>query len=401
MNGKRHTVRVHERDAPFRLHCGWLSCLLGILLLTACQGDSGTAPTTPSSTKFSAAAASGHASCGLTTDGVVYCWGDVSLGIDLVGTSVSNTPVRFDRQGALRFASLSVGGTHICGLTAEGAAFCWGDNTAGQLGNGTNTSSYAPVAVVGGHTFRMLSAGGVHTCGLTLAGAVYCWGAHPGDGVPGYHKNSAPVSIVGGRTYIAVSAGVQHACATATTGDVYCWGDNQGGQLGDGTGSYIERTTPVRALGGVAFASVSSGGVHTCALTADGTAYCWGNNTFGRVGSGLPITALTPQQVATNVRFSSIVAGAQHTCAIALSGGAYCWGYNIQGQGGTGTTNSEIVAPTAVSGNRPMKWLALGHNHTCGITVDGIAYCWGLNANGQLGDGTTTDRRQPSLVARP
>jgi alpha-tubulin suppressor-like RCC1 family protein len=401
MDGKRRKVRVHERAAPFRLHGGRLSGLIAILLLTACQSDSGTAPTSPSGITFSAVAASGHASCGLTTDGVVYCWGDVALGIHLVGTSVSNTPVRFDRQGAHRFTTLSVGGMHICGLTAEGAAFCWGDNTAGQLGDGTNTSSYAPVAVVGGHTFRMLSAGGVHTCGLTLAGSVYCWGAHPGDGVPGYHKNSAPASIVGGRTYITVSAGEQHACATATTGDVYCWGDNQSGQLGDGTSSYIERTTPVRALGGVAFASVSSGGLHTCALTSDGTAYCWGNNTFGRVGSGLPITALTPQQVATNVRFSSIVAGAQHTCAIALSGGAYCWGYNIQGQGGTGTTNSDIVAPTAVSGNRAMKSLALGHNHTCGVAVDGIPYCWGFNEFGQLGDGTTTNRRQPSPVVRP
>ena len=122
MNGKRHTVRVHERDAPFRLHCGWLSCLLGILLLTACQGDAGTAPTTPSSTKFSAVAASGHASCALTTDGVVYCWGDVSLGIDLVGTLVSNTPVRFDRQGALRFASLSVGGHAY--LRTHGGGYC-------------------------------------------------------------------------------------------------------------------------------------------------------------------------------------------------------------------------------------------------------------------------------------
>jgi alpha-tubulin suppressor-like RCC1 family protein len=340
--------------------------------------------------------------CGLTTDGVVYCWGDVSLGIDLVGTSVSNTPVRFDRQGALRFASLSVGGTHICGLTAEGAAFCWGDNTAGQLGNGTNTSSYAPVAVVGGHTFGMLSAGGVHTCGLTLAGAVYCWGAHPGDGVPGYHKNSAPVSIVGGRTYIAVSAGVQHACATATTGDVYCWGDNQGGQLGDGTGSYFERTTPVRALGGR----------RVCQRLIGRSAYVCADRGWYGVLLGqqhLRSRWLWPADhrahAATGRDQRTVLVDRGRRAAYvrdcALSGGAYCWGYNIQGQGGTGTTNSEIVAPTAVSGNRAMKWLALGHNHTCGITVDGTAYCWGLNANGQLGDGTTTDRRQPSLVARP
>ena len=110
---------------------------------------------------------------------------------------------------------------------------------------------------------------------------------------------------------------------------------------------------------------------------------------------------VVPAAVTGGTVFTSLEGGYKHTCGLTGAGAAYCWGYNIQGQGGTGTTNSEIVAPTAVSGNRPMRWLALGHNHTCGITVDGIAYCWGLNENGQLGDGTTTNRRQPSLVVRP
>jgi alpha-tubulin suppressor-like RCC1 family protein len=200
--------------------------------------------------------------------------------------------------GGLTFSSISAGGWfNTCGLDTQGSAYCWGDNTYGELGDSTKTQRSSPVRVVGGITFAAISTGTTHTCGLTSAGSAYCWGANSagqlGDGTT--TDQTSPVAVVGGLTFATISAGAEYTCGVTTSGPAYCWGNNSSGQLGDGT--QTGRTVPTPVAGGLNFASVATGGVgsvegvsaraaHTCGVTTAGTAYCWGDNFYGQLGNG-------------------------------------------------------------------------------------------------------------------
>jgi alpha-tubulin suppressor-like RCC1 family protein len=203
--------------------------------------------------------------------------------------------------GALRFAQLSAGPRHTCGITTAGSAYCWGNNYFGELGNGTTANSATPAAVAGGLTFAVVSAGNNHTCGVTTAGLAYCWGngAPVGDGVDTAHLSLSPVAVVGGHSFVVVSAGGDHTCGVTTTNLAYCWGYNEAGQLGDGTrGWNLIRSSPVSVLGGLRFAAISAGMFHTCGVTTAGAAYCWGDNSFGTLGDGTIDSSFVPAPVA-------------------------------------------------------------------------------------------------------
>jgi alpha-tubulin suppressor-like RCC1 family protein len=193
-------------------------------------------------------------------------------------------------QGGFALASLSVGGTHTCGLTAEGTAYCWGANAAGQLGVGDNVASSAvPLPVSGGIVFASISAGESHTCGLTPNGVLYCWGwnleGELGDG-SGRALSATPNRIAADHVFLAVSAGGLHTCAVDTAHDLYCWGLNANGQLGIGPSGPTIAPTPQRVAGSLAFAKISLGNAHSCAATTAGVWYCWGQNDNGQLGVG-------------------------------------------------------------------------------------------------------------------
>ncbi|HMG18202.1 MAG TPA: Ig-like domain-containing protein [Gemmatimonadales bacterium] len=197
---------------------------------------------------FSRLSAGHNHTCGLATNGRAYCWGINyfgQLGIGsatgpeecIAGTACSTRPVLV--AGGLTFSELDVGFEHTCGLTAAGAAYCWGDNGNGQLGNGSTVSSSVPVAVGGGLTFSALSAGHLgQTCGLTTAGTAYCWG---------WFYGSLPVAVPGGLTFSALSTGGGHSCGMTVAGILYCWGSNGSGALGDG--SLTDSNVPVKVAG--------------------------------------------------------------------------------------------------------------------------------------------------------
>jgi alpha-tubulin suppressor-like RCC1 family protein len=334
----------------------------------------------------------GH-TCGLTAGGAAYCWGNNQsgqLGDGTSGTSALRTrPVAV--QGGLRFSSLSAGEGHNCGIASGGAMHCWGANFAGQLGDGTtNTLRTGPVAVLGGLSLAALSAGAAHTCGVTTHGVAYCWGSNfagqLGDGTT--TDRPTPVAVLGGLSFAAVSAGEAHTCGVTTNGAAYCWGRNYGGQLGDSTTAPY-RASPVLVSGGITFAAVSAGQDHTCARTSGGVVYCWGGNHAGALGDGTTNTLRTsPVAVLGGLTFATVSAGGLHTCGVTTGGAAYCWGDNGTGQLGDGTT-SRRTSPVRIQGGLEFASVSAAQAHTCGVTPRGAAYCWGANQYGQLGIGTT------------
>ena len=261
---------------------------------------------------FSALSIGWTVSCARTPNGSVYCWGDNSFGaLGIAGDTgslgtctagpCSRTPLAV--AGGLAFTALAAGARHACGLTAGGAAYCWGDNEYGQLGIGltagpdtcdTSPCSRTPRAVAGELTFTALNVGLFHTCGRATDGGWYCWGANNygqlGTGATGPEAcagapcSSTPVPVSAGINLTAVFAGRRHSCGVTPADAAYCWGENVNGQLGDSTRA--NSLTPVAVAGGLSFASISPFAYHTCGLTTGGIAYCWGRNAEGQLGSG-------------------------------------------------------------------------------------------------------------------
>ena len=309
--------------------------------------------------------------------------------------AVSDTAAVAVNAAPLDSVKVTVAAQHACYGTDAGATYCWGLNGSGQLGYGSGVGSSTPVLVAGAIEFASISGAGSHTCGLTYNEQIYCWGSNEsgqvGNGTT--TSSSTPVAVQGGLSFESVSAGNRHTCGLTPDGKAYCWGLNSNGQLGDGTTTSQNVPTPV--AGGLKFTSISAALFNTCALTHDGTAYCWGQNSFGVLGDAVPLgqRAVTPVQVAGGLRFVAISAGAIHTCGLTAGGEIYCWGDNAVGQLGNGTTTRSL---TPVLANGGMKFRSLsasnGNNlytHTCAITTSGQAYCWGANSEGQLGTTAT------------
>jgi alpha-tubulin suppressor-like RCC1 family protein len=302
-------------------------------------------------------------------------------------------------------ARVAAGTFHTCAVTAGGGVVCWGRNDRGQLGDGTTTNRWTPTPVTGlGGIVAAVTAGRHHTCALTTGGGVVCWGYNSdgqlGDGTTTQRLTPTPVSGLGSGI-AAIGAGAYHTCALTTAGGVVCWGDNIDGQLGDGTTTPRLTPTVVSGLGSGA-AALAAGRMHTCALTSAGGVQCWGYNASGQLGDGTATNRLTPTGVSgLGSGMAAVAAGDGHTCALTTAGGVVCWGFNMYGQLGDGSTIDRWV-PTGASGLQSgVAAIAAGAEslHTCALTTGGSVVCWGNNADGELGDGTTSDRLTPTPVA--
>jgi alpha-tubulin suppressor-like RCC1 family protein len=348
-----------------------------------------------------AIAAGAYHTCAVTTAGSLLCWGYNAYGQLGDGTSTSRPTPTAVSGLSHGVAAVEAAFRHTCALTTSGAVLCWGDNFYGQLGDGSTTQRITPTAVSGlGSGAGALSGGADHNCALTSGGGVLCWGRNIegqlGDGTTTSRSTPTAVSGLGGGV-TSIAGGHSHTCAV-TPGGLACWGANDAGQLGDGTTT--QRSTPAAAAGlASAPAPVTLGQTHACALTPVGGVVCWGSNSYGQLGNGTTVDRSTPTAVsglATGV--AVVVAGGSHTCALTTAGGVTCWGWNIYGQLGDGSTTNRTTPVSVYGLSSGVAAIAAGYRHTCALTTSGAAVCWGWNAAGQVGDGTTTDRTAPTAV---
>jgi alpha-tubulin suppressor-like RCC1 family protein len=290
---------------------------------------------------------------------------------------------------------VTAGGGYSCALVPStppmpgGAVWCWGRNTTGQLGDGSDTDSMVPVSValpaVAG-----VSAGHDHTCAVNTANQVWCWGADAfgelGDGTTKV-QGEFP-EIVPGVLATQVSAGDGHTCAVTLAQTVECWGDNNFGELGDGTTADASTPQPVTGLTNVI--QVAAGSFHTCALESDGTVWCWGDGSSGALGNGTRTGSDVPEKVGLeNATF--VAAGFADSCAIISGGDLRCWGNNSVGQLGAGNFKDHLVPVQTVGLTSGTGQVTMGQDFSCALVTTSVtsALCWGdADGHGQLGNGS-------------
>ena len=416
--------------------------------LTATSGSSGSLAVTFSggvNVTYSSLSAGGRSTCGTTVDNVLVCWGyngegQLGIGQPPAGSGpVFAVPQPAAATGNLTFRQASVDLYHGCAITLTSLGYCWGVNHDGRLGTNNTQPSNAPVRVVTPLSFRMMAVSRNHSCGLSLSDRIYCWG-FAGEGQIGLGfilsdigVGAVPVVPDSGwvvasdtvQRYQAVVSGGQHSCAISTAmlgSKVYCWGFNPFGQLGNGTTGRDSIPRPIVAsvafngramdvsttVAGTATAmTLAAGYDHTCALDTVGLAWCWGSNALGQLGTatlsfGPGIISAGPVDVANGISFVQITAGENHTCGLTAGGQIYCWGSNARGQLGNsnlGAGGPQSVSSTPVLVTAPgLVFMAVsaGDQHTCALTVDNRALCWGDNQYGQLGDNREHETAQTS-----
>ncbi len=339
-------------------------------------------------------------SCARLAIGTAYCWGDNTYGQLGDGTTTSRTApavVRTATGPLTDIVELAGGGSHTCARLTSGQLRCWGINSSGQLGDGTVTTALFPVTVTGIADAAQLAAGSTHTCVRRTSGALACWGSNLfgglGDGTATDRLTATAVSTV--TDAIDLRAGGNYNCARRASGTTWCWGSNASGQIGDGT--FIDRAVPTRAGSGIDNLALAVGNNHACVVraTPGSTVQCWGDNTNSRLGDGTSNNRSSPVTAIGVTSAVDLSLGAPFSCARASTGAVMCWGRNAAGQLADGTTVNRSTAVLSLATVTSMDAFA---NHTCGLDLSNTPVCWGGNGSGQLGDGTILTRTAPTAV---
>lgn len=287
------------------------------------------------------------------------------------------------------------GAAHACALLSDRTVACWGDNSAGQLGDGTNTSHSNPTLVLGLTDVALLAAGLTHTCAIKTTREVVCWGGNSsgqlGDGTTISRRGPTPVAMLSNVT--AITAAGRHTCALLATRQVMCWGANGFGQLGLGT-TTATQSAPALVSGLGDAIEITAGGrgelgtlseSHTCARRNTGAIVCWGSNGSGQLGDGTITNRSAPTTVADVSSVVELSAGGRHTCARRVNGTIACWGANEFGQLGDGATSANRLRPVTVVGVLTSASVVAGGDNTCSVLTDGAVRCWGNNNTNVLG----------------
>jgi alpha-tubulin suppressor-like RCC1 family protein len=352
----------------------WVCCLA---MLDGCKGSpSGTGP--PDSTthvSWKAVTAGRAHYCGLI-DSAAFCWGANYSG------SVGDSTTTAREAGvhvlhAPPFVQISSGEDFNCGLTSQGTVACWGDNFVFQLGSSLGGEFHSAIPLQTNLRFVALTTGGAHTCGLVSDGTVYCWGGSDALGPAHGGDTWVPQLFSGFPRFTSIKAGYRHTCGETANGEVYCWGSNVDGQLGIGQKGVGQDSTPAPVISSVPLGHIAPAFLHSCALDPNGAAYCWGDNRWGGLGTGDTISHFQAVPVIGNLSFVSLAASGSGTCGLTADGVVYCWGTE-----GTTVELAPVIVPTAlrfvsltanISTPQPVAgWPSI----ICGLTVAGRGYCW-------------------------
>lgn len=342
----------------------------------------------------------------------------VSVNLNIVPVLLVGNPLTLGNK----LSSIGAGDLHSCYVDVTDHVKCWGRNNEQQSLVDVHYSGGA----LSGKTVKTVSVGGFNACAIANDDKVYCWGrsSRGENGGGSYGSNLTQVywgGVLAGKTAKFLSTGYQHSCIIASDDKAYCWGENQTGQLGNGEalglgGAYLPHSNiPVAVdmtgvLAGKTLKFIAAGGVSTCAIANDNKAYCWGGNGSGQLGrvgatTSLPVAVdMTGALAGKTIKMLSLGNGygSGHTCAVASDNKMYCWGLNDNGQLGNGvTTNSAVPVAVSTSGllsGKTIKSAFVSTNKSCAMDSLANIYCWGNNNRGTLGDRTTSNSLSPVAV---
>jgi len=328
-----------------------------------------------------------------------YAWGANDVDQLGAGTALPERLAPGQVGGDNHWASIAAGGAHTVALKSDSSLWTWGDNEAGQLGDGTTTNRSVPTQVGSDATWTSAAAGGGHTLAVRTDGTLWGWGYNAsgqvGNGTT--TDRSVPVQVGTDSRWASVAAADRHSFGIKTDGTLWAWGENFAGQLGDGTTT--SRSVPTQVGSDTRWATVTGGFDHSAATKTDGTLWAWGDNSAGQLGDGTSTSRSIPAQVGTDTRWASAAAGYQFTGAIRTDGTLWTWGANFSGQLGDGTL-TDRPWPTQVGTNS--TWATVGassgNETTVAVRTNGTLWAWGGNFSGQLGDGSYQDRSVPGQV---
>jgi alpha-tubulin suppressor-like RCC1 family protein len=363
-------------------------------------------------------AAGSEVTCALLSDKTIRCWGKNRYGKLGLGYTdearVETKPVTVPGLGNIR--SVFVDAFRICALTNDSTAYCWGSNDYETIvidPNGQTPNFFSP-RLLEEKNFFDLGLGSDHLCSIGTGASLRCRGRRQ-SGRLGDNSTTGQsgqfVSVIGFEGQArSVRAGTNHTCALSEAGEVFCWGFNSSGQLGQGA-DRESSAVAVKAKGNaVNVAQLVIGNTSTCALRADSSIVCWGDNYDGNLGRGyyeqLSSEPGTPDFVVGLSGVSQIDSNFNHSCALKRDGSLWCWGGNSFGQLGNDCSAAPCEVNPALgrtASHTPMlvplngvQSVASGNGHTCALTNDSAVYCWGRNDSGQLGNGEVSVASVPT-----
>lgn len=347
--------------------------------------------------------------CGIRASGSLWCWGRNAEGqLGIGSTQQRSTPMQV--LPGTTWKSVSAGAASTCAIRTDDTLWCWGANASGQLGIGSTAPSLAPTQVTGGPgTWMNVSAGRDHTCGVAIDESLWCWGESDSGrlGALGVTEDAlSPIETEfnDSLSWSAVTTGATHSCGLDFNGQRFCWGDSFHGQTGTGSSGQGEfEPVPQNNASDSAFdyLDIAAGDRHTCAVRNGNTLWCWGDNPFSQLGSGNTTDQNLPSQVGVATDWAGVTTGSEHTCGVRNTGSLWCWGFNNFGQAGLGDTDGNHTTPEQVGSATDWSQIASGGRTTCALRGAGTLWCWGLNDEGSLGDGSILQRPTAVGVNQP
>ncbi|MFP5042853.1 IPT/TIG domain-containing protein [Parasediminibacterium sp. JCM 36343] len=338
-------------------------------------------------------------SVGIKTDGSLWAWGNNTYGQLGDGTTINRTnPVRIGTD--TKWQSISLGNVHTIAMKADGTLWAWGFNGSGQLGDGSTNNSTSPIQIGTAKDWQDISTGNVNNMAIKTDGTLWAWGHNSGGQLGNGTTDNAtsPIQIGNANNWQSVSAGGNHTVSIKKDGSLWAWGFNGNGQLGNGTTA--DEYSPVQIGTANNWQLVSAGENHTMAIKADSSLWAWGYNGLGELGDGTTTNADSPKQIGTATNWQFINAKYEQTFALNSNGSLWGWGNNNEGELGDGTAINR-TSPVQIVSTNNWQFVSPGYNHTIAIETDGSLWAWGWNDHGQLGDGTTTNSKSPVSIGCP